>query len=121
MQCLTHVLRSLFLMLVLLVPVKAMAEEVYVGELYCDSLSLMAKATMEAKQRGETEAKWLKNLNTLKGYREKNKDNVLYTILPQAVTQVNRLYKSKQTPIDTYVAEYNTCMSTQYDTYYVVK
>lgn len=93
----------------------------YVDQLYCDSLSLMAKATMEAKQRGESEAKWKQNLNTLKGYREKNKDNVLYTILPQAVTQVNRLYKSKQNPLDTYMAEYRNCMTTQYSTFYVIK
>lgn len=121
MQCLTHVLRQLCLLVALVLPVTALADEVLVDASYCDGLSLMAKATIEAKQRKEPEAQWLKNLNTLKGYGVRNKDNVLYSILPQAVTQVNRLYKSKQTPLNTYITEYNRCMSEQYGEYYVTK
>ena len=51
----------------------------------------------------------------------KDKDNVLYYILPQAVTQVNRIYKAKQKPMDTYVTEYNRCMSEQYGELIVMK
>ena len=91
-----------------------------VEEVYCDGLSLMAKATSEAAQRKEPIEKWRQNLNVMKGASVKDKDNVLYYILPQAVTQVNRIYKAKQSPMDTYIAEYNRCMSKQYDTVVVI-
>lgn len=118
---LTHVLRSLVLVVLFLVPFNTQASVgVKVNELYCDGLSLMAKATSEAHQRKEPEAKWRKNLETLKGHGVKDKDNVLYYILPQAVTQVKRIYQSKQNPKDTYIAEYNRCMSEQYGQVVVV-
>lgn len=112
---LTHVLRSLLLIILFALPMSTQASVgVKVDELYCDGLSLMAKATSEANQRKEPEAAWRKNLETLRGYGVKDKDNVLYYILPQAVTQVKRIYQSKQTPKDTYITEYNRCMKEQY-------
>lgn len=112
---LTHVLRSLALIVLLLLSFNVQANlGVKVDEVYCDGLSSMAKATSEAQHRREPIEKWRANLNTLKGLGVKDKDNVLYYILPQAVTQVNRIYKAKQTPVQTYITEYNRCMSEQY-------
>lgn len=118
---LTHVLRFLLLTVALMVPINSQAAiGIKVDEFYCESLSLMAKATSEAQQRSEPIEKWRKNLNILKGSGVKDKDNVLYYILPQAVKEVNRIYKEKQNPKDTYVAQFNRCMSEQYGDVVVV-
>lgn len=112
---LTHALRWLALMVVFVLPFSAQADIRFkVDETYCDALSDMAKATSEARQRKEPVEAWRRNLDILKGASVKDKDNVLYYILPQAVTQVNRIYKAKQNPVDTYVTEYNRCMGEQY-------
>lgn len=119
---LTHALRWLVLMILLLVSLTVQADIRFkVDENYCSGLSLMAKATSEAFQRKEPIEKWRRSLNILKGDSVKDKDNVLYYILPQAVTQVNRIYKAKQKPMDTYVTEYNRCMSEQYGELIVMK
>lgn len=115
MLILTHALRWLVIVVLLAVPLSGQADTRFVvDQNYCEGLSSMAKATSEASQRKEPIEQWRRNLNILKGDSVKDKDNVLYYILPQAVTQVNRIYKAKQTPIDTYVTEYNRCMGEQY-------
>jgi len=115
MQCLTHVLRSLVLVTALAVSGNAMATETVVADNnYCDSLALMAKAGAEAKSRGESQQQWRSNLLSLKGYVVKNKDNVLYSILPKAVTEVDRVYQERKTPMDTYQTSYVSCMANDY-------
>uniref|UniRef100_A0AB39CDB7 Valyl-tRNA synthetase n=1 Tax=Pseudomonas phage RVTF4 TaxID=3236931 RepID=A0AB39CDB7_9VIRU len=114
MQCLTHVLRPLLFIAALAVTGNAIAKDVVVDELFCDSLALMSKAGAEAKQRGESEAKWRSNLIALRGYVVKNKDNVLYSILPKVQEEVSTVYSARRTPIDTYIASYNNCMGNEY-------
>ena len=114
MQCLTHVLRPLLFVAALAVIPTAMATDVVVDEVYCDGLANMAKAGAEAKQRGESESKWRTNLISLRGYVVKNKDNVLYSILPKAQEEVAGVYSARQTPIDTYITSYNRCMGETY-------
>lgn len=122
MIILTRALRWLALLVVFALPTTVQADLMFkVDENYCSSLSLMAKATSEASQRKEPIEKWRQNLNIMKGDSVKDKDNVLYYILPQAVTQVNRIYKAKQKPMDTYVAEYNRCMGEQYGQIMVIR
>lgn len=114
MQCLTHVLRSLVLFAALAVSTETMATEVIADGNYCESLALMAKAGAEAKSRGESKEQWRSNLLSLKGYVVKNKDNVLYSILPKAVTEVDSVYKNRQTPMATYQTSYTSCMMNDY-------
>lgn len=110
MQCLTHVIRLGVLIGILMIPSIAHGEQVVVDELYCDSTALMAKAGAEAKQRGESLPKWKQNLQAMKGYGVRNKDNVLYRVLPKAIEEAPSVYKWKKTPIDTYMASYKACM-----------
>lgn len=115
MQCLTHVLRPLLLVAALAVAGNAVATDaVIVDQNFCDGLALMSKAGAEAKQRGESEAKWRSNLISLRGYVVKNKDNVLYSILPKVQEEVTQVYSAGQTPIDTYVTSYRNCMGNHY-------
>jgi hypothetical protein len=89
-------------------------ETVVVNGTYCESLAEMAKAGAEAKSRGESKQQWRSNLLSLKGYVVKNKDNVLYSILPKAVTEVDTVYREKKNPIDTYQTSYVSCMQNDY-------
>lgn len=114
MQCLTHVLRLVVLIGILMVPTMAHGDQVAVDELYCDSAALMAKAGAEAKQRGESLPQWKKNLQAMKGYGVRNKDNVLYRVLPRVIEEAPAVYKWKKTPLDTYVQSFNTCMQNEY-------
>lgn len=115
MQCLTHVIKPLLLVATLLVAGNVAATDVAVVDRnFCDGLALMSKAGAEAKQRGESEAKWRSNLISLRGYVVKNKDNVLYSILPKVQEEVTQVYSANQTPIDTYVTSFNNCMGNNY-------
>lgn len=114
MQCLTHVLRSLVLVTALAAATNTMATEVIANGTYCESLAEMAKAGAEAKSRGESKQQWRSNLLSLKGYVVKNKDNVLYSILPKAVSEVDTVYKNRETPMDTYQTSYVSCMQNDY-------
>lgn len=114
MQCLTHVLRSVALVAVLVTSTLAHGEQVVVDQLYCDSAALMAKAGAEAKQRGESLKTWQRNLLAMKGYGVRNKDNVLYRVLPRVINEAPDVYKWRKTPIDTYLASYRTCMQNDY-------
>lgn len=114
MQCLTHVLRSLVLVTALAAATNTMATEVIADGTYCESLAEMAKAGAEAKSRGESKQQWRTNLLSLKGYVVKNKDNVLYSILPKAVSEVDAVYKNRETPMDTYQTSYVGCMTNDY-------
>lgn len=114
MQCLTHVLRSLVLVTALAAATNTMATEVIANGVYCESLAEMAKAGAEAKSRGESRQQWRTNLLSLKGYVVKNKDNVLYSILPKAVSEVDTVYKNRETPMNTYQTSYVSCMTNEY-------
>ncbi|MNC63751.1 hypothetical protein D3C87_1371480 [compost metagenome] len=114
MQCLTHVLRSLVLVTALAAATNTMATEVIANGVYCESLAEMAKAGAEAKSRGESKQQWRTNLLSLKGYVVKNKDNVLYSILPKAVSEVDTVYKNRETPMNTYQTSYVSCMTNEY-------
>lgn len=115
MQCLTHVLRSLLFVGALSVSAEAMAvETVVVDGNYCESLALLAKAGAEAKSRGESKQDWFTYLRHLKGYVVKNKDNVLYSILPKAEAEVDSVYKNRETPMGTYNTSYDGCMTNDY-------
>ncbi|MNE46512.1 hypothetical protein D3C80_1408550 [compost metagenome] len=91
-----------------------MATEVIANGVYCESLAEMAKAGAEAKSRGESKQQWRTNLLSLKGYVVKNKDNVLYSILPKAVSEVDTVYKNRETPMNTYQTSYVSCMTNEY-------
>lgn len=115
MHCLTHVLKSLVLAATLTMSAAALATDaVVVDDNYCDGLALMAKAGAEAKSRGESKNDWITYLRSLKGYVVKNKDNVLYSILPKVVTEVDTVYQNRETPIGTYLTSYNNCMANDY-------
>jgi hypothetical protein len=89
-------------------------ETVVANGTYCESLADLAKAGAEAKSRGETKQQWRSNLLSLKGYVVKNKDNVLYSILPKAVAEVDTVYREKKNPMDTYQTSYVSCMANDY-------
>lgn len=115
MQCLTHVLRCALLVATLVGAQAAHGkQEVVVDQLYCDSAALMAKAGAEAKQRGESLPKWRQNLLAMKGSVVRNKDNVLYRVLPKAYEEAPKVYSEKKSPIDTYLASYRACMQNDY-------
>lgn len=115
MQSLTHVTRlALFIGCLLVSTMTHSVQQVIVDETYCDGVALLAKAGTEAKQRGESLSKWRQNLLAMKGYGVRNQDNVLYRVLPQAIDEVNKVYRAKQSPIDTYITSFNACMSTGY-------
>lgn len=114
MQCFTHVLRSLVLVAALAVSTETMATEVMVNNLYCEAAADMAKAGAEAKSRGESKQQWRSNLLSLKGYVVKNKDNVLYSILPKAIDEVDTVYRERKTPMGTYESSYVNCMMNDY-------
>lgn len=115
MQCLTHVLKSLVLATTLTMSAAALATDaVIVDNNYCESLALMAKAGAEAKSRGESKNDWITYLRSLKGYVVKNKDNVLYSILPKVVTEADTVYRNRETPMRTYATSYNNCMANDY-------
>lgn len=115
MQCLTHVLRYTLLAVTLMgAPVAYGKQEVVVDQLYCDAAALMAKAGAEAKQRGESLPKWRQNLLAMKGYGVRNKDNVLYRVLPRAYEEAPKVYSERKSPIDTYLASYKACMQDDY-------
>lgn len=114
MQCLTHVMRLGLLLGILMVPTMAHGEQVAVDELYCDSAALMAKAGAEAKQRGESLPKWKQSLQAMKGYGVRNKDNVLYRVLPRVIEEAPQVFKWRKTPMETYVQSFNTCMQNDY-------
>lgn len=115
MQCLTHVLRLVLMIGILTIPIVALgAQETVVDQLYCDGTALMAKAGAEAKQRGESLPKWRQNLLAMKGYGVRNKDNVLYRVLPRVIKEAADVYKWRKTPLETYVKSFNTCMQNDY-------
>lgn len=121
MQCLTHVLRLMLLMVVLIIPSVAKgAQEIVVDQLYCDSTALMAKAGAEAKQRGESLPKWRQNLLAMKGYGVRNKDNVLYRVLPRVIEEAPDVYQWRKTPMETYVKSFNACMQNDFGQLVVV-
>jgi hypothetical protein len=107
-------MRLLVVLVLFSVPMQAMATAVMADLNYCEGLALMTKATTEAKQRGETEESWRKNLQALKGYVVKNKDNVLYSVLPKVIQDVDPVWNNKLSPMDTYMASYNSCMMNDY-------
>lgn len=115
MQCLTHVLRLALMVGVLVTSTSTLgAQETVVDQLYCDSADLMAKAGAEAKQRGESLPKWRQNLLAMKGYGVRNKDNVLYRVLPRVIEEAPQVYQWHKTPMDTYVTSFNTCMQNDF-------
>lgn len=115
MQCLTHVLRLGVLFAAMAVSTLTYGVQAdTVDEIYCDGLALMAKAGVEARQRGESLPKWRHNLLAMKGYGVRNKDNVLYRVLPQVIDEADRVYQTRQTPTETYVSSFNSCMSKDY-------
>jgi hypothetical protein len=115
MQCFQSVLRLVAMMIILMVsPIALGKQEVIVDELYCDAAALMAKAGAEAKQRGESLPKWRQNLLAMKGYGVRNKDNVLYRVLPKVYDEAPKVYRDRKTPMDTYMASYNSCMQNEY-------
>lgn len=81
----------------------------------------MAKAGAEAHQRGESKQQWRSNLLSLKGYVVKNKDNVLYSILPKAVKDVDAVYRNNETPLESYDTSYVSCMANDYGDVVVIR
>lgn len=114
MRCLTHVLKFLAVGLVLIWPLRTGATEVLVDVNYCKGLAMLAKATAEAHQRSESINEWKKNLNTLDSYVVKNKDNVLYSVLPKAIQEVKSIYAVGDPPVESYVTSFNACMAEDY-------
>lgn len=115
MQSLTHVTRLILLTLGLSLSTAAYSvQQVTVDELYCDSLALMSKAGAEAKQRGESLIKWRTSLLAMKGYGVRNQDNVLYRVLPRVIDEADKVYARNETPVNTYITSYNSCMSKSY-------
>lgn len=114
MQCLTHVLRTITLLVTLMVTSLAYGEQMVIDKLYCDGTALMAKAGAEAKQRGESLPKWKKNLEAMKGYGVRNKDNVLYRVLPRVINEATAVYRWRKTPMETYTYSFNTCMQNDF-------
>ncbi|BEG72510.1 hypothetical protein RVBP21_1380 [Pseudomonas phage BRkr] len=104
-----------------MVPLQAEATEVRVDEVYCEALALAAHATAEARGRSEPIAKWKQNLLALKGYGVKDKDNVLYKILPKAIQDVRGIYDAKDSPRDAYMASFDSCMSEDYGKMVVIR
>jgi hypothetical protein len=102
-------------MAMLFVAVPASADQVRIDQNYCESLALMTKAGQEAKQRGETKAQWRSNLQALKGYVVKNKDNVLYSILPRVIEDNEINWELRYTPLNRYLVTFNTCMAKDFD------
>ncbi|QBX32422.1 hypothetical protein [Pseudomonas phage PA1C] len=121
MQCFTHVMRLMVVAGILMVPLQAEATEVRVDEVYCEALALAAHATAEARGRSEPIAKWKQNLLALKGYGVKDKDNVLYKILPKAIQDVRGIYDAKDSPQDAYMASFDSCMSEDYGKMVVIR
>ena len=115
MQCLTHVIRMLVVMAMLCVAVPASADQVRIDQNYCESFALYAKAGQEAKQRGETKGQWRANLQALKGYVVKNKDNVLYSILPRVIEDNDENWDVKYTPMNRFLVTFNNCMAKDFD------
>lgn len=115
MLSLTHVKRLMLLIGLIMSSTTAYGvQQTVVDETYCDGIALLAKAGVEAKQRGESLSQWRQNLLAMKGYGVRNQDNVLYRVLPQAIEEVNKVYGAKKPPIDTYITSYNACMSSDY-------
>lgn len=114
MQCLTHVMRLILVTLLLMVAAPVSATLVNVDKDFCDGYALMAKAGSEAKQRGESKQQWQAQLQALRGYVVKNKDNVLYSVLPKVITDSELNWGKKLTPLDRYITTYNTCMADDY-------
>lgn len=121
MQCLTHVMKFLAVVALLVLPLQTKATEIMVDELYCEGVALVAHATAEARGRAEPMAKWKQNLSALKGYGVKDNDNVLYKILPQAIKNVHGIYVRKDSPQEAYVVSRETCMSEDYGKTVVIR
>lgn len=103
--------RWLVIVLVMLLVSPAVQATAYaVDATYCDGLALMNKATSEAKQRGEPLAKWKENLRSIKERPTTDKTSLMYVVMPQAISDAERVYKTKQKPVDQYVSSYRSCM-----------
>lgn len=121
MQCLTHVMKLVVILSTLLYVSSPLAASLVVDENYCNGVALIAHATAEARQRKTPILQWEENLRSLKGYGVKNKDNVLYNVLPAAIKEVHVVYSRKQNPRDAYVTSFKTCMDNNYGKAVVVK
>lgn len=116
MQCLTHVMKLLAVVVLLFmaVPTQAKAAAVMADLSYCESVALLAKAGSEAQGRKTPIQEWRKHLQSLRGYVVKNKDNVLYSVLPKAIQDVDKVYAARQRPMATYTTAFNSCMANDY-------
>lgn len=121
MQCLTHVMKLVVMMCMVLYTSKPLAESLVADENYCNGVALLAHATAEARQRKTPIVKWEENLRSLNGYGVKSKDNVLYNVLPAAIKEVHVVYSRKQNPRDAYVTSFKACMDNNYGKAVVVK
>lgn len=101
-------------LLLFTVPTQAKAAAVMADLNYCESVALMAKAGSEAQWRKTPKQEWREHLQSLRGYVVKNKDNVLYSVLPKAIQDVDKVYSARQRPMQTYTTIFNSCMANDY-------
>ena len=118
MQKLKHVtLMVLFIGTLMTSELASAQHQIQVDKQYCDSLALMAKAGAEAKQRGESLSQWRHNLTAMQSTTALSQDSVLLRVLPQVIDEAKGVFTARKTPIDTYVASFNSCMATNYGHY----
>ncbi|AEH03692.1 hypothetical protein AVT69_gp267 [Pseudomonas phage PhiPA3] len=116
MQCFTHVTRLLVVAALVVLPLQAKSAEVVDTDGICHMTALLDQATAEARDRGDTVNQQQGALLALqKGYGVKNKDNVLYSVLPKAIQEVRSVYQKRQPPKEAYVTAYNACMSDRFN------